>query len=110
MDSYVFCRPNHEAIDLPIGSFRWKHASGAEIIARRSDDHYLTQGYLLQNLQDGKWEEHHRDEGDFLFLWGWETMVGARAMRSTRICRSSRAYFLIWTLSRRRPSSFSHIP
>lgn len=70
MNAYIFCRPNHEAIELPVGSFRWKHASGAEVIARRSDDHYLTQGYLLQNLQDGKWDEHHREEGDFMFLWG----------------------------------------
>ncbi len=70
MDSYIFCRPNRAALKIPVGAFRWRHASGAEVIARRSDDHYLTQGYLLQNLVDGKWEEFHREEGDFLFLWG----------------------------------------
>lgn len=70
IDSYIFCRPNAEALKLPVGAFRWRHASGAEIVARRSDDHYLTQGYLLQNMLEDKWDEHYRSEGDFFFLWG----------------------------------------
>lgn len=70
MDSYIFCRPNAAAMELPVGSFRWRHASGAEIVARRSDDHYVTQGSLLKNLREGHWEDHYREEGDFLFLWG----------------------------------------
>lgn len=69
-DSYIFCRPNAAALTLPKGSFRWVHRSGAEVVARRSDDHYITQGDILRQMVDGKWDEHYREEGDFLFLWG----------------------------------------
>jgi len=69
-DSYVFCRPSKAVLPLPIGSFVWRHPSGAEVLGRRSDDHYITQGAILSNMIDGKWGEYHKDEGDFLFLWG----------------------------------------
>jgi alpha-mannosidase len=86
-DAYVFCRPTAGQRPLPIGSFRWRHASGAEIIARRSDDHYLTQGNLRRwmmgtaidgdgdepkdDARTGSWPAHYREaEGDFMYLWG----------------------------------------
>jgi alpha-mannosidase len=69
-DSYVFCRPHISVLPLPIGSFIWQHASGAEVIGRRSDDHYITQGAILKNMIDGKWGDYHKTEGDFMFLWG----------------------------------------
>lgn len=67
---YVFCRPDSSILPLPVGSFRWRHASGAEIIARRSDDHYITQGEIYKSIQDRDWGEYHKSEGDFMFLWG----------------------------------------
>ncbi len=70
IDSYIFCRPNRNTLPLPVGSFRWRHASGAEVIARRSDDHYLTQGEIGTIWRDGAWPEFHKAEGDFMFLWG----------------------------------------
>jgi alpha-mannosidase len=70
IDAYVFCRPHISVLPLVVGSFIWKHASGAEVIARRSDDHYITQGQILANMVDGKWDEFHKNEGDFMFLWG----------------------------------------
>jgi len=86
-DAYVFCRPNDQQLDLPIGSFRWQHASGVEIVARRSDDHYVTQGEIRRQMlgsaaqggqpgiehdsRPGSWPAYYRDaEGDFMFLWG----------------------------------------
>jgi alpha-mannosidase len=69
-DSYVFCRPHISVQPLPVGSFIWKHRSGAEVLGRRSDDHYITQGAILSNMIDGKWGEYHKSEGDFMFLWG----------------------------------------
>ena len=69
-DSYVFCRPARAQLKLPVGSFRWRHASGVEIVARRSDDHYITQGKIQESMQNGNWPEFYRTEGDFMFLWG----------------------------------------
>ncbi|HEY3329754.1 MAG TPA: glycosyl hydrolase-related protein [Capsulimonadaceae bacterium] len=69
-DSYVFCRPNRTQKDLTVGGFLWQHSSGAEVIARRSDDHYITQGELRKNMKDGDWPAYYRAEGDFMFLWG----------------------------------------
>jgi alpha-mannosidase len=86
-DAYVFCRPNATLQDLPVGSFRWRHASGSEIVARRSDDHYITQGEIRRQMlgsavqgnegdlendsREGSFPAHYREaEGDFMFLWG----------------------------------------
>ena len=68
--NYVFCRPSAAQKTLPVGSFRWRHRSGAEIVGRRSDDHYITQGELRRSMRDGNWPERYREEGDFMFLWG----------------------------------------
>lgn len=67
-DSYIFCRPKDYELTLPVGPFRWQHNSGAEIIARRSDDNYITQGALRDNMRDGAWPSRY--DTDFLFLWG----------------------------------------
>jgi alpha-mannosidase len=69
-DSYIFCRPNRTQCTLPVGAFRWRHASGVEVHARRSDDHYITQGTIRATMRDGDWPAYYREEGDFLFLWG----------------------------------------
>ncbi len=86
-DAYVFCRPTVGQRELPIGGFRWRHASGTEIVARRSDDHYLSQGHLRRwmmgkaielegdepkdEARTGSWPAHYREaEGDFMYLWG----------------------------------------
>lgn len=78
-DSYVFCRPSRSQLSLPVGAFRWRHASGVEVYARRSDDHYITQGAIRDQMRNGtspcgnigaNWPAFYKDEGDFLFLWG----------------------------------------
>ena len=69
-DAYIFCRPGQRQMELPVGSFRWRHSSGVEIVGRRSDEHYITQGEIRKKMQDGNWEEYYRKEGDYLFLWG----------------------------------------
>ncbi|MDR1303892.1 MAG: glycosyl hydrolase-related protein [Verrucomicrobiales bacterium] len=69
-DGYVFCRPNRAVLPLPVGAFRWRHASGAEVLARRSDEHYITQGHLLRKMSDTDWAKFFAAEGDFMFLWG----------------------------------------
>ncbi|HEY3396954.1 MAG TPA: glycoside hydrolase family 38 C-terminal domain-containing protein [Armatimonadota bacterium] len=69
-DSYVFCRPSRGELSLPVGAFRWRHASGVEIIARRSDDHYITQGKIREEMLEGDHVAHYTEEGDFMFLWG----------------------------------------
>jgi len=66
----VFCRPHRSVLPLPVGAFRWRHASGVEVIARRSDDHYITQGEIRKSMKDGDWPAYYRPEGDFMFLWG----------------------------------------
>lgn len=67
-DSYIFCRPKSTELPMPVGSFRWRHASGVEVVARRSDDHYITQGQI--RAQMARFLAHYAEEGDFLFLWG----------------------------------------
>jgi len=66
--SYIFCRPKDYELALPAGPFRWQHVSGAEVTAWRSDDNYITQGAIRDNMRDGNWPTRY--QADFLFLWG----------------------------------------
>jgi alpha-mannosidase len=67
-DSYVFCRPSHGTRKLPAGAFSWQDRSGATVTARRSDDHYLTNGAIYAALQ--KWLKHYEREPQTMILWG----------------------------------------
>lgn len=69
-DSYVFCRPHSSILPLRVGAFRWRHASGAEVVAYRSDPSYITQGEIRRKMREANWPKHYESEGDFLFLWG----------------------------------------
>lgn len=68
MDSYIFCRPDYGTYDLPVGAFRWRDRSGAEIITRRSDDHYLS-NHGVRNVLD-EWLPHYASEPETMILWG----------------------------------------
>ncbi|MCJ8329001.1 MAG: hypothetical protein HRT89_03820 [Lentisphaeria bacterium] len=68
MKSYIFCRPGVGDYKLPKGAFNWKDRSGAEIVTRRSDDHYLTRNNLDQKMNS--WIEHYKDEEETMILWG----------------------------------------
>ncbi len=67
-DSYIFCRPDYGNWDLPVGTFWWQGRSGAKILARRSDDMYLSNGRIDEKLQ--KWLGHYKNEKESLILWG----------------------------------------
>jgi len=68
MKNYVFCRPADSACHLPIGAFEWKDRSGASIVGRRSDDHYLTNYKIVEQLDE--FLEHYKDESTTMILWG----------------------------------------
>ncbi len=67
-DSYIFCRPGTPEWDLPIGSFLWEDRSGSRVVARRSDDHYLTNGKIYEALEE--WLKYYKDEPETMILWG----------------------------------------
>ena len=68
MSYYIFCRPGHGTYDLPVGIFRWIDRSGAEVIARRGDDHYLTNNAMTESLD--RWLPHYESEPVTMILWG----------------------------------------
>ena len=68
MNSYIFCRPDYGTHDLPVGPFRWRDRSGAEIVTRRSDDHYLSNSGIRTILD--KWLPHYQAEPETMILWG----------------------------------------
>jgi len=109
-DAYVFCRPGTSQKKLPIGSFRWRHPCGAEIVARRSDDHYLTQGEIRKQMiggaaqgndnnpeedtREGSWPAYYEEaEGDFMFLWGLGNHGGGPSRREYAHFAGMRADF-----------------
>lgn len=68
IEHYLFCRPDLGTYDLPVGAFRWRDRSGCEVIARRGDDHYLTNGRIAEKLD--RFLVHFGAEPDILILWG----------------------------------------
>ena len=72
MDSYIFCRPDFGTYDPPVGAFRWRDRSGAEVLARRSDDHYLTRPDTPFQVDKKfpRFLEHYKDEPVTMLLWG----------------------------------------
>ena len=68
MSHYVFCRPGHGTYDLPVGIFRWRDRSGNQVIARRGDDHYLTNNLMVESLDT--WLPHYESEPTTMILWG----------------------------------------
>ncbi len=68
MDSYIFCRPDYGTHDLPVGTFRWRSRCGAEVMARRSDDHYLKRFNLPEKLDE--FLPHFAREPQTMILWG----------------------------------------
>ncbi len=68
MKNYVFCRPGESACHLPIGSFIWKDRSGEAVVARRSDDHYLTNYKIAEQLDE--FLKHYKNENATMILWG----------------------------------------
>jgi alpha-mannosidase len=77
MKAYIFCRPGVPTLELPRGAFVWRDRDGSEVLARRSDDHYLTRpgrGGIenpmgLENKIRG-YLEHYKDEPVTMLLWG----------------------------------------
>ena len=68
MANYIFCRPDFGTYDLPVGAFRWQDRSGSEVVARRSDDHYLSREDFPRQLD--RFLKHYGDEPETMILWG----------------------------------------
>lgn len=68
MESYIFCRPMPEIIDLPVGPFVWKDRSGSGILACRLHSHYNASNDIESALE--KWLPFFEKENRFLFPWG----------------------------------------
>ncbi len=68
MEHYIFCRPDYGTYELPVGPFRWRDRSGSEVVARRSDDHYLT-NYGFAECCD-RFLPHFAPESVSMILWG----------------------------------------
>lgn len=68
MARYVFCRPDYGTFDLPVGPFTWRDRSGHEVVARRSDDHYLTNGQFVERARTHL--PHFDSEPVSMILWG----------------------------------------
>jgi alpha-mannosidase len=67
-DGYIFCRPDYRSKQLPEQAFVWRDRSGASVLARRSSDHYLSNGNEREKLD--KWLPVFSDEPESMILWG----------------------------------------
>ncbi len=72
MDSYIFCRPDFGTYDLPVGTFQWSDRSGQSVLARRSDDHYLTRPgtHHAVPTKFPQYLKHFSEEPTTMLLWG----------------------------------------
>lgn len=77
MEAYIFCRPGTGTLDLPRGAFSWRDRDGSKVLARRSDDHYLTrpgrggiENPLGLERKIRGFLKHYEDEPVTMLLWG----------------------------------------
>lgn len=68
MTGYIFCRPDRNQWPLPFGAFLWRDRSGVGLVARRSEDWYLTNNQLIESFE--KAVEHYAPERETMLLWG----------------------------------------
>ena len=67
--SYLFCRPDHQFLELPDLDFRWVGYDGSEIFAHRPFDHYnSSKGKVAGKIRN--WLEHNHTRQNGLLLWG----------------------------------------
>lgn len=67
--SYLFCRPDHNFLDLPDLDFIWKGYDGSEILAHRPFDHYnSSKGKVAEKINN--WLEPNKTRQTGMILWG----------------------------------------
>jgi alpha-mannosidase len=68
-DSYVFCRPDRNFLELPADDFLWVGFDGSEIRAVRVEAHYNSpEGGARAKVE--KWLESHPGDRPHVILWG----------------------------------------
>lgn len=68
-DSYLFCRPGQDELELEGEDFVWVGYDGSEIPAHRAFDYYNTElGGTLRKIT--KWLNRHPGKSPGLLLWG----------------------------------------
>ncbi len=68
-DSYIFCRPGAEDLELPAEEFRWVGFDGSSVTAHRAFGHYLSQkGQAAQKIKEFLADGLSGKTG--LLLWG----------------------------------------
>ena len=68
-DSYIFCRPDRNFLELPADDFVWVGFDGSEIRAVRVEAHYnSSEGGARAKVE--KWLDEHPGDRPTLLLWG----------------------------------------
>ena len=68
-DSYLFCRPYSDAVDLPGESFIWVGYDGSEVMAHRLDSGYISAlGHAVDKIRDWLGKNPNCELG--LIAWG----------------------------------------
>jgi len=86
MTGYIFCRPDSSQWPLPIGAFRWRDRSGAEVVARRSDDGYNSNSEIVDLFE--KAIDHYAPEPETMLLWGLGNHGGGVSRRQYALLRA----------------------
>jgi alpha-mannosidase len=67
--SYLFCRPDPNALSLPADDFVWVGYDGSEILAHRARAHYNSQKGKARERAE-RWMADNPDQENSLLLWG----------------------------------------
>ncbi len=68
-DSYLFCRPDPQSLDLPGEDFIWEGYDGSRILAHRAPEHYNSElGKAACKVR--KWVEDNPERETGILLWG----------------------------------------
>ena len=81
--------PDYGTYELPVGPFTWRDRSGHEVVTRRSDDHYLTNGDFVERARTHL--PHFDPEPVSMILWGIGNHGGGPSREEYRSIRSTGA-------------------
>jgi alpha-mannosidase len=77
-DSYIFCRPGAEDLELPSEEFTWVGFDGSRIVGHRAFGHYLSHRgnavgkieQFVEHLQESSRSDRREQPEPHLLLWG----------------------------------------
>jgi alpha-mannosidase len=106
-DSYLFCRPDRNCLDLPDGTFIWQGFDGSTVKAHRADNHYNSRfGFAGKKVKDWINDPVNNEKEAGIILWGIGNHGGGPSETDIEDIRSLRNVENSWDIIHGKPEEY----